>query len=54
MAVVGGHLRVVEQVRAQLLPRPLDVIGDESRCWSTRYGKLDDSGLVAVCAALRL
>ena len=48
----GGH-GVVHQVRSQHLPRLIDIVGNESRCWSARYRKLNDAGLMPGGAALR-
>ena len=40
-----GH-RVVQEMRAELVPRPVDVVGDEHRRRLSRVGDLDEARLV--------
>ena len=49
----GGH-RIVQQMRPQLVPRLVHVIGDEHRRRSIVGRKLDEPGLVSVCATFVL
>ena len=54
MAVGGGRHRVVQQVGPELVPRLVDVVGDEDGGRRRPSGKLDDARLMAVRATFVL